>query len=116
VGKTTARIFQLPWAPYRFAVSASGSYIVGGVFFLDFIRPLKVMRFLGFAYGLRVPVVHEGELQGGNVIYVPRRNPCFAQLLALWKEHSLSKPSPPNVVADASKIRSDFTKQFPDEP
>jgi hypothetical protein len=73
------------------------------------------MRWLGFAYSLRVPVVHEGELQGGYVIHVRRSNPCFAQTLALWKEHSLSKPSPPGVVANPSKIRSDFTKQFPDE-
>jgi hypothetical protein len=88
---------------------------MGGVFFVDFTRPLKVMRWLGFPYGLRVPVVHEGELQGSYVIHIRRRDPCFAQTLALWKEHSLSKPSPPSVVADVSKIKADFRKQFPDE-
>src|ERR1022692_2929671 len=40
------------------AVSASGSYIVGGVVSLDFLQPLKVLRLLVCPYGLRVPVVH----------------------------------------------------------
>ena len=62
----TPRLFKHDKYPKRIAICASGSFVVGGAFFLDFSRPLIVRRYLGVGpiAGAFVPVVHEGEREG----------------------------------------------------
>ena len=106
--------------PSRFAVTAVGSVISDGCYFLDFTRKLEVIRWFGIrnpyigpSVGLLVPVVHEAEVSGGYVVGVAISDPYFRDLRKLWKERF---PSPPVAVsgeADGLKIIADFATQFP---
>ena len=76
------RLFKLPDYPDRTAVSEVEGFVVDGAFFLDFSRPLEIHRWFGvanrwfgFAIGLFVPIIHQGEQQGGYVVGVHRSDP-----------------------------------------
>src|SRR3989344_2491034 len=108
--------------PNQIAVSKIDSFVVEGTFFLDFSRPIKIRRWFGvpnrwfgFTVGLLVPVIHQGEEQGGYVIGVDRCDPRFADLRSLWKAHYPSKRTPPTTVADGINIIADFATQFPND-
>jgi hypothetical protein len=114
------RLFELPDYPNQIAISEIDSFIPGGAFFLDFSRPLEHRRWLGVPnrwvgspVAIFVPVVHEGERNGGYVLGVHRSDPYFAQLRALWKNHYPSKRTSPSTVAEGTKIVADFATQFP---
>ena len=72
-------IFKLAIHPNELAVCKSDSHIVGGTFFLDFSRPIVIYRKIGLIRSLGVPVVHEGEYQGGFVISVAKKDPNLAE-------------------------------------
>lgn len=114
-------LIELTEYPDRLAVTKIDKVIHGGAFFLDFTRPLEVLRWLGirnrwvgFAVGLLVPVVHQGEEHGGFVISVNPTDPYFSDIRALWKKQYPSKgfalTAPP---ADGLSIIGAFAAQFP---
>src|ERR1039457_5270546 len=60
-------------------------FIPDGLFFLDFSRPLKHLRWFGitnewfgFTVCLAVPVIHQNEKEGGFVVGVHRSDPYFS--------------------------------------
>ena len=117
----TLRLFELSGYPNQIAASDTDSFVPGGTFFLDFSRPLEQRRWFGVAnrwigipIAVFMPVVHEGEHNGGYVVGVHRSNPSFAQVRALWKERFPSKGLSPTTEADGLKIIADFAAQFPD--
>lgn len=69
----------------------------------------------GIPIGLAVPVVHQGEQQGGYVIGAHRSEPAFGSIRALWRARYPSKVVRPTEVADGLKIIADFGTQFPDD-
>jgi hypothetical protein len=118
----TLQLFELPQHPGRVAASEVGAVVPNGAFFLDFSRPLETQRWLGIRnrwiglpIALFVPVVHEGEAEGGYVVGVDRSSPYFGQLRALWRErYPLANASPP-VAVDNLQIVGDFANQFPSQ-
>jgi hypothetical protein len=106
--------------PGRLAATKSGFTIPDGRFFLDFTRPLQVIRwfgvrnrFFGPAVGLGVPIIHEAEHVGGYVICVDASEAHFRELRTLWKSHFPSKASIIDCEANGLKIIADFATQFP---
>jgi hypothetical protein len=116
------RLFELVDHPGRVAISNTGSYIIGGAFFLDFSRGVKVRRWFGkpnwrfgITVGLMVPVIHESEQKGEFVVGIHRSEPCFVAVRTLWKTRYPSIATPPSTMADGLKIISDFANQFPND-
>ena len=107
------RLFTLDGHPNRIAASDVDSSVSDGAFFLDFSRPLESRRKLGVTLGLFMPVIHEGESNGGYVVGVERRDPRFKELQALWKAHYPSIQPSPAAASDGLKIVADFATQFP---
>ena len=106
-------IFKLAIHPNQLAICKSKSHIVGGTFFLDFSRPIQLYRKMGMVRAIGVPVVHEGEREGGFVITVKKRDPNFSRIRQLWKEHYPETRTAPFYEADGMKIIADFAEQFP---
>lgn len=113
------QLFQFETHPNDIAVTKT-EFVSGGMFFLDFSRPLERLRWfgvlnywVGFTAALSVPVVHEGEHSGGYVIGIHRSDPYFKDVLTLWKARYPSKRSNPEPEADGLKIVTDFAAQFP---
>jgi hypothetical protein len=107
--------------PNRFAATKVGNTVQDGQFFLDFTRKLEVIRwfgirnrYIGFATGLFVPVVHVAEKSGGYVIAVSVGESYFQDIRRLWKTHFPSIPAIVSQEADGLKIASDFATQFPE--
>jgi len=118
----TVHLRELENHPNQIAVSKIDSFVVDGAFFLDFSRPIEIYRWFGvpnrwfgFAVGLFVPVIHQGEQVGGFAISIHRSDPHFADVLALWKAHYPSRNTPPATVADGMTIVADFGRQFPND-
>jgi hypothetical protein len=116
------RLFVLPEYPDQFAATKSDRFVSHGVFFLDFSRPLKPLRkpgvlnrWFGSPIGLLVPLVHQGEQTGEFVTGIHCSDPCFADLIALWRVRYRSRRPPPAREVDALKIIADFTEQFPED-
>jgi hypothetical protein len=116
------RLFVLPEYPDQFAATKIDCFIRHGVFFLDFSRPLKPLRkpgvlnrWFGSPIGLLVPLVHQGEETGEFVTGIHCSDPCFADLIALWKVRYRSRRTPPAQEDDADKIIADFSEQFPED-
>lgn len=118
------QLIKLPAFPSEneIAVTKVDGVIPDGTFFLDFSRPLERLRWLGvhnrwigFTSGIFVPVVHQGEDNGGFVIGVSSGEPYFTDLQVLWKKHYPAKRSPPTTKADGLKIVADFATQFPED-
>lgn len=114
------QLLELDDHPEQIAVSDIGLFVTDGAFFLDFSRPLETHRWFvvrnhwfGFVVSLLVPVIHQGQEQGGYVIGVHRSDPCFADLRALWKARYPTRRTLPTAVADGLKIIADFARQFP---
>jgi hypothetical protein len=118
----TLKLFQLDAYPNKIAVTKVDSFVTNGAFFLDFSRPLAHLRWFGIqnrwlgpTVALFVPVAHQDEYSSGFVIGVPRSDPYFAQLRALWKAHYPSKRTLPTTEVDGLNIAADFATQFPDD-
>jgi hypothetical protein len=116
------KLFSLDDFPDRIAVSKLGQYIEGGVFFLDFSRKLEIVREFfglrlpfGVAIGLFVPVIHQGESDGGYVISVHNSDPAFKVVRQLWKHYHPGPRAIPSMTTDGLKIISDFVTQFPED-
>lgn len=62
-----------------------------------------------------MPVVHEGEREGGFVVGVHRSDPAFAQVRALWKQRYPQKPRVPTTEVDELDLMGAFATQFPDD-
>lgn len=116
------QLSELPDHPSLIAATKIGVFVTGGVFFLDFSRPLQplwkpglLIRWFRSPIGVLVPLVHEGEQSGSFVTGIHRSDPCYAQVHALWRKHYPSAPNSPAHEATAQKIVVDFEKQFPED-
>ena len=116
------QLFVFNEFPDRIAVTKSAEFVDGSIFFLDFSRPIQVIRwlgvrnnFFGFAVGLHVPVIHQGEEQGGYVFSVTCTNPYFKDFRKLWKTRYPTKNPVPTSKADAFQIIGTFALQFPED-
>ena len=114
------QLFQFHTHPNDVAITQT-EYVDDGLFFLDFGRPLEHLRWFGVnnrwigpTIGLYVPVVHQGEESGGFVVGVHRGDPCFGNILSLWKERYPSKRSAPTIRAELLMVMANFGQQFPD--
>lgn len=118
-------LFVLNAYPDRIAVSMTASTIEAltpeSTFFLDFSRPIIVHRWfgvrnnwIGIAGVVTVPVIHQGEENGGYVVTVGRSDPYFNDLRKLWKARYPSKVQPPTHKATGLQIVADFAIHFPD--
>ena len=92
------------------------------MFFLDFSRPIKRLRWLGFrntwvgfTVGLFVPVVHQAEKSGGFAVGISLNEPYFNDIPALWKKHQGAARS---IVADpigGLEVVADFGRHFAED-
>lgn len=110
----TPRLFKIEGHPTRVAICAAETFIVGGVFFLDFCRPLVLRRYLGVGHvsGMFVPVIHEGEREGSYVVDVDRENPYFPDIQELWRQRFPSTAAPPEHFHRRQDILAHFAAQF----
>lgn len=115
------QLFQFSENPIDIAITKT-EFISGGLYFLDFSRPLErfrwfgvLNRWFGFTDTLIVPVVHQGENHGDFVVGVHRSDPYFKNVLVLWKAHYPSKRNSPETEADVLKRIVDFGTQFPSD-
>lgn len=114
-------LFQVSENPIDIAITKT-EFISGGLYFLDFSRPLErfrwfgvLNRWFGFTDTLIVPVVHQGESNGVFVVGVHRSDPYFKNVIALWKEYYPSKRNSPEIEADVLERIADFARQFPSD-
>ena len=114
----TVRLFKLDAHPRRIAVSGVETFVVGGVFFLDFSRPLMLRRYLGVGpvSGAFVPVIHEGEREGTYMVPVDRENAYFGDLQELWRQRYPRSAPPPAHFARKQDILAHFVAQFSSQP
>ena len=106
--------------PHEFAVTKINAPLEQCVFLLDFTRPLKKWRQLfgrktriGITVALIVPIIHQGEKEGGFLIGVDKSDPYFADLLKLWNKHYGTKRSLASSV-EPLEIIADFAIHFPE--
>lgn len=117
----TVFLYQLSRYPGRIAISKTDPPVEGGAFFLDFSRRLILYRqifgvnnrYVGKIVGLGVPVVHEGENNGGFLVYMYRIDPRFLEVLAMWKARYPQERVAVQAVVGSLKILADFGGQFP---
>jgi hypothetical protein len=116
------RLCELPDHPGQIAATKIGVFVTGGIFFLDFSRPLEplwkpglLIRWFHSPIGVLVPLVHQAEQSGGYVTGIHCSDPCYAEIHALWKKHYPSARSSPTHEASPEKIIADFAKQFPED-
>lgn len=117
-------LVQLGSYPDQIAATKISECKKGGVFFLDFARPIQHLRWSGFwnrwmgiEMSLVVPVRHQGEQVGRKVIAVDRGDPYFKELQRLWRERfpSRSKGLAVGPEATAAEVQADFDLQFPED-
>jgi hypothetical protein len=117
-------LVQLGSYPDQIAATKIGECKRGGVFFLDFARPIQHLRWggiwnrwVGIKMSLVVPVRHQGEQVGRRAITVDRGDPYFKELQRLWKERFPSTARCPAVSpeATAAEVQADFEFQFPED-
>lgn len=109
------KLFELDGFPARVGATDVDGFVEGGVFFLDFGRPLQIKRKFGLiTEAVFAPLIHQGEREGGFIIGVHRSEPCFEQVRALWTKH-YPTPSPiPQEEIGGLRVIADFAKQFPE--
>lgn len=107
------KLFSLPAHPGRYAVSKAPVFARHGAFFLDFCRPLEMVKRFGvITVGLFVPVIHESQLAGKYVIGVDRGEPYFADIPKLWKRHHPTTPAQPKCAYDNLQVAGQFGYHF----
>lgn len=116
------QLFKHSDRPDEYAASKTGASIAGSIFFLDFSRRLEVSRWLlfrnrwvGFAVGLLIPVIHEADKEGGYVVSLHRSEPYFNDVRALWKKWHPSSRRTPISEQDGLKVIGDFANNFPED-
>ena len=116
-------LFNVEFAPDRIAVCGPAGYITGGVFFLDFSRPLQEVRTLfgkpsrfGRLQGWCVPVIHQLEKIGGFVIAVHRHDTIAPKIHELWKHRFPSKEVSGSNFEPIQQLQviADFARTFPE--
>jgi hypothetical protein len=116
------QLFEHPDHPNRVALSETGMVAPEGMFFLDFSRPLEYRYCygiknpwlgLGLPFGLLVPIIHQGQEEGGFIVPVFRGEPEFAEIRRLWKLYYPAQKIPPTTQVDGLRIIGDFANQFP---
>ncbi len=115
-------LFKHSERPDEFAVSKTGTWVSGSIFYLDFSRPLEVRRWFGihnrrfgFAVGLLVPVIHEADSEGGYVVSLKVGEPYFEDVRKLWRQWYPRERRQPNREFDGLKIIADFAQNFPED-
>lgn len=83
------------------------------VFLLDFSRPLRKRRRLGFVVALFVPVIHQTEEAGGFAIGCHTHDPDFKDVQTLWKKFYPSTKSHRLAEVGDLQIIADFATHFP---
>jgi hypothetical protein len=116
----TLHLFELEEFPDQIAICKTDEYVRDGVFFLDFSRRLKALRWFGvlnewfgFPTALMVPVIHQGEEAGGYIVGIHRSEPYYAEVRTLWRQRYPTKKVSPTSDVDAFKVIADFATQFP---
>ncbi len=121
----TTKLYRYPEFQNDIAVTKN-EFIDGGLFFLDFSKPLQHFRrfgfgnigienkWIGFTISLAVPVIHQDETEGMFIIVIHKHDPYFKNILSFWKENYPKKRDIPKYKGDAFKIVADFANQFPD--
>lgn len=106
--------------PGDIAATKIGTCATGGVFLLDFSRPLVTERWflvwnfrLGYPLALHVPVVHEGEAAGSRSVAVERTDPYFGELQRLWRSRHPKQKRLPTAPVEDSQVAKDFKLHFP---
>ncbi len=125
-GTQTILLYQAPGFPGQVAISKVDPPVDGGAFFLDFSRPIQVIksflgrrnRQFGTAIELHVPIVHQRQNSKDTsdlfVIGIHSGDPRFSQVRALWKERYLSAANSPSSAVPGVKVIADLYAQFPD--
>jgi len=115
----TITLFELEDFPNRIAISKANDYQINGTFFLDFSKPLTVIRWFGkindvfgIAVGLRVPVIHQSENVGGYVVSCHANDPQYKTIKKLWKSNYPTANPKIDKEADGLNVIVDFAKQF----
>jgi hypothetical protein len=118
----TITLFELEDFPNRVAISKANDYQVNGTFFLDFSKPLTVIRWFGkvndvfgIAVGLRVPVIHQSENIGGYVVSCHANEPQYKTIKQLWKNHYPTANPIVAIEVDGLNLIADFAKQFKED-
>jgi hypothetical protein len=104
--------------PHEFAATKVGAPLDECAYLLDFSRPLKRIRWLGFGptLALMVPVVHIGEEPGGYVVGVRHGEPYFVDLPKYWKKHrGRARTLRQQPLAEPLQIIADFGRHFPED-
>ena len=115
----TVRLFKFDAQINLIAVTKTAEFVADGLFFLDFNRKIKKLRWWGLdrwfgsTVALIVPVVHQSQPRGVFVIGVHRSDPHFSTIRALWKRRYESIETPLFSKTDGLKILADFGAQFP---
>lgn len=120
----TIRLFELAEHPNRIAVSKTDNYQIGGVFFLNFNKPLETIRwfgtynkFIGYPMALLVPIIHQNQNDNDEtfVVGLDRHDSTFNLIRSLWKaNYKTANPIRIN-VNDGLQIIKDFASQFPND-
>lgn len=112
-------LFELEDFPNRVAISKANDYQINGTFFLDFSKPLTVVRWFGkindvfgIAVGLRVPVIHQSENVGGYVISCHANDSQYKTIKKLWKSNYPTANPKVEKEADGLNVIVDFANQF----
>ncbi len=118
------RLFELPQHPQRIAVSKTDNYQQDGVFFLNFNKPLKIIRwfgvynkFIGYPMVLFVPIIHQNQSDEDDtfIVSADRHDEAFNLVRSLWKTHyKTPNPSSKNEY-DGLQVIADFGLQFPND-
>ena len=108
--------------PGEIAATKIGTCNQGGVFLLDFSRPLATERWFmvwnfrfGYPLALHVPVVHESEAAGSRSIAVERTDPYFRELQRLWRSRHPGHRPHRTAHVEESRVAEDFELHFPME-
>ena len=115
----TITLFELEEFPNRVAISKANDYQVDGTFFLDFSKPLTVIRWFfkinykfGIAVGLLVPVIHQSENIGGYEVSCHVNDTKYKAIKKLWESNYPTSNPIVEKEADGLNIIADFANQF----
>jgi hypothetical protein len=110
--------------PQDFAATKVDAPLEECAFLLDFSRPLRLSRWLGFwnrhigiALFAAVSIVHRGEDEGGYAFGLWRSQPYFTDILKLWKQHYPAKRVMVEMEqrANGLQVIADFARHFPED-
>lgn len=114
-------LYGYPNFPHDFGVTRIDASASECPFSLDFSRSLGKIRWFGInnkwigpTVALEVPIIHQGEQEGGYKFLLFASEPYFKDIQKLWKDHRGSCRLLATQSDDALQIVADFGKHFPD--